>query len=78
MNLDGPIDPPEPPDVYAHACWHCYQGRCEDCTRIGNCACCDTNEEELDECEWCADCGIDPCACEPMAVGIVDKGLVAR
>lgn len=45
MNLDGPIDPPEPPDVYAHACWHCYQGRCEDYAALGRCACCDTDEE---------------------------------
>lgn len=49
MNLDGPIDPPEPPDVYADACRPCRQGRCEDCAALGRCACCDTDEEDTDE-----------------------------
>ena len=46
MSLDGPIDPPEPPDVYAHACRPCRQGRCEDCAALGRCACCDTDPGE--------------------------------
>lgn len=49
MNLDGPIDPPEPPDVYAYSCRPCRQGRCEDCAALGRCACCDTDEEDTDE-----------------------------
>ena len=41
MTLDGPIDPPEPPDVFARSCRACRDGRCEDCTTIGRgCLCC--------------------------------------
>ena len=50
MNLDGPIDPPEPPDVYADACRKCRQGRCEDCSTLGYlCACCGKSYDEEDD-----------------------------
>lgn len=43
MNLDGPIDPPEPPDVYARSCATCRRGACEDCQTLGlYCDCCNT------------------------------------
>lgn len=47
--MDGPIDPPEPPDIYRHSCAACRDGRCEDCTTLGRCACCeDRGHDEED------------------------------
>lgn len=48
--MDGPIDPPEAPDIYRNSCWPCKQGRCEDCVRLGKCSCCeDRGHDEVDE-----------------------------